>query len=62
MQFIPSHMPSVNGQFEHEDVSEGATSEYIMKALMLTAKKIVSTLQPFKANTSFFLIIAYMRY
>ena len=55
-------MPSVNGQFEHEDVSEGATSEYIMKALMLTAKKIVSILQPFKANTSFFLIIAYMRY
>ena len=34
MQFIPSHMPSVNGQFEHEDVSQGASSDYIMKALM----------------------------
>ena len=50
-------MPSVNGQFEHEDVSQGASSDYIMKALMpiqstnesklvITAKKkIVSTLQ-----------------
>ena len=49
-------MPSVNGQFEHEDVSQDASSEYIMKALMpiqstnesklvITAIKIVSTLQ-----------------